>query len=429
MKNSPLFIVWVLSVRLTAQAYSLTECVDIALMNKETAKVAALDQRAAELNKKGSLSNILPEISFGSSWSKTNTPIGEIASSTYGSVFSSFGSSFSLSQTLYDGGLSLNQIRSANNSFQIVRQAARQQRIAVILNVHQAFYQLLKNQQLLAVERKNLDLARQQVELVELQFELGAVKKTDLLKAEVQLGRSKTNVLIQETNVRNAELELRNSMGLIGSATHFEVVDESSSLMPLPELDESIANIEEFNPSLLVSRAQIMEAQLNRKIIFGSRLPRLSTTMSYGTTADEFSTLSKMENWSTSISLSLSIPLFSGYNLSTQQQTAELALRKQHYVYLNKKNDLQVQLENLLNSLANFQELIPLNEQVLTLAEEDLKLVQQRYSLGSAIILEVLDAQVSVSQARSILVSTKYDARIQETQLQAVLGTLDQNYR
>jgi outer membrane protein TolC len=40
-----------------------------------------------------------------------------------------------------------------------------------------------------------------------------------------------------------------------------------------------------------------------------------------------------------------------------------------------------------------------------------------------------LDAQVSVSQARSSLVSIKYDARTQEAQLRALLGTLDQDYR
>ncbi|HDY75620.1 MAG TPA: hypothetical protein ENH49_03770, partial [Candidatus Marinimicrobia bacterium] len=68
-------------------------------------------------------------------------------------------------------------------------------------------------------------------------------------------------------------------------------------------------------------------------------------------------------------------------------------------------------------------------EQILASAEEDLKLVQERYSLGSATILEVLDAQVSVSQARSSLVTIKYDAKTQEAQFRAILGTLDQDYR
>jgi outer membrane protein TolC len=127
--------------------------------------------------------------------------------------------------------------------------------------------------------------------------------------------------------------------------------------------------------------------------------------------------------------LSLSIPIFTGYNLSTRQQQAELNVRKQQYNYLTQKHDLMVQMENLINILGNYQELIPISEQVLASAEEDLKLVQERYKLGSTTILEVLDAQVSVSRARSSLVSTKYNARTQEAQLRAILGILDQDYR
>ena len=143
---------------------------------------------------------------------------------------------------------------------------------------------------------------------------------------------------------------------------------------------------------------------------------------------NEFEEMTKVSDWSSSLSLSLSVPLFTGYSLSTRQQQAELNVRKQQYDYLTQKHDLQVQLENLIHTLKNYSDLIPISEQVLTSAEEDLKLVQQRYSLGSATILEVLDAQVSVTQARSSLVSTKYDARIQEAQLRALMGTLDQDH-
>ena len=74
---------------------------------------------------------------------------------------------------------------------------------------------------------------------------------------------------------------------------------------------------------------------------------------------------------------------------------------------------------------SNYIEVIPINETVLESAEEDLKLSQVRYSQGSTTILEVLNAQVSVVQARSSLVRSKYDAFIQQANLKALLGTLD----
>jgi len=45
--------------------------------------------------------------------------------------------------------------------------------------------------------------------------------------------------------------------------------------------------------------------------------------------------------------------------------------------------------------------------------------------LGSATILEVLDAQVSVVSARSSLIRSKHDSLIEQANLKALLGTLD----
>jgi outer membrane protein TolC len=441
MKIILYFYCFLVFVRLDAQIYSLEKCIEIALLNKESLKSAALDVQSAAAGARGSLSNILPTISYGNSWSETHSPTGSILSeielmdstflfsSPYGGVSNMFGSSFSLRQPIYDGGQWLNQIRSANNSLIITQQLARQQEINVILNVHQSFYQRLKAQQLLEVAKKNLNLARQQVSLVKTQFELGAVRKTDLLKTQVLQGRAQSDVLIQETNLRNAKLALRNSLGLMGSDVYFEITDLGQPLLPVPELEQSVSEMVEYNPTLFVYRSQISGAELNRKILIGTRLPNLSASLSYGTTSDEFDSMTQLDDWSSSVSLSLSVPIFTGYSLSTKQQQAELNVRKQQYDYLTQKHNLQVQLGNLINALENYQELIPISEQVLASAEEDLNLVQERYSLGSSTILEVLDAQVSVSQARSSLVSIKYDARTQEAQLRALLGTLDQDYR
>ena len=92
-------------------------------------------------------------------------------------------------------------------------------------------------------------------------------------------------------------------------------------------------------------------------------------------------------------------------------------------------NDLRVQAELIRETLSNYAEIIPLNQSVVASAEEDLKLVRERYSLGSATILEVLDAQVSLIRSNSNLINAIHDARVQEASLKAVLGILDLEYK
>ena len=127
----------------------------------------------------------------------------------------------------------------------------------------------------------------------------------------------------------------------------------------------------------------------------------------------------------THASLSISIPLYTGSSISTRIQKAKIAVNKQESEYLTQLEDISVQLQDLIDQLNNYVEIIPINETVLESAEEDLKLSQVRYTQGSTTILEVLNAQVSVVQARSSLVRSKYDAFIQQVNLKALLGTLD----
>ena len=106
-----------------------------------------------------------------------------------------------------------------------------------------------------------------------------------------------------------------------------------------------------------------------------------------------------------------------------------MAKRKTENDYLTYLNDLRVQLELIRKTITNYSEIIPINQDVVASAEEDLKLVQERYSVGSATILEVLDAQVSLIRSNSVLINTIHDARIQDMSLKALLGILDLEYQ
>ena len=135
------------------------------------------------------------------------------------------------------------------------------------------------------------------------------------------------------------------------------------------------------------------------------------------------------DNWSLGLNLSISMPIYNGRTLSIQQQQASLLRQQSEYSYITLLNDLKVQAELIRETLNNYSEIIPLNQSVVAAAEEDLKLARERYSLGSATILEILDAQVSLIRSNSTLINTVHDARVQEASLKALLGTLDLEYK
>ena len=418
-----------------AQNYSLEQAVEVALQNKEALKASALELNASKQDIRSSYSGILPSVRITGSTTESTFPeqaigfnqsSGEILNNV--SSITSASSSFSITQNIYDGGIWWNNIRLAKNNFRITEQFDRQIKTNIIRNVHFAYFNYLKAIQLLDVSRSNLMSSQQQLTLVQQQYDLGSAKKTDLLKAEVRFGQARIDVITNDASVKSAYRNLKNAMGLINSDQDFTIEEVEKPLELIPEFETGFELVQKFNPSFKAKQYQIMSAKLNTKLARGSRLPVISLSAS-SSGADEnlgdAISNSYGDKQRTNASLSISIPIYTGNSISSRIQKAKISVDKQESEYLTQLEDLSVQLEDYLDQLNNYIEVIPINETVLESAEEDLKLSQVRYSQGSTTILEVLNAQVSVVQARSSLVRSKYDAFIQQANLKALLGTLD----
>ncbi len=418
-----------------AQNYSLEQAVEVALQNKEALKASALELNASKQDIRSSYSGILPSVRITGSTTESTFPeqaigfnqsSGEILNNV--SSITSASSSFSITQNIYDGGIWWNNIRLAKNNFRITEQFDRQIKTNIIRNVHFAYFNYLKAIQLLDVSRSNLMSSQQQLTLVQQQYDLGSAKKTDLLKAEVRFGQARIDVITNDASVKSAYRNLKNAMGLINSDQDFTIEEVEKPLELIPEFETGFELVQKFNPSVKAKQYQIMSAKLNTKLARGSRLPVISLSAS-SSGADEnlgdAISNSYGDKQRANASLSISIPIYTGNSISSRIQKAKISVDKQESEYLTQLEDLSVQLEDYLDQLNNYIEVIPINETVLESAEEDLKLSQVRYSQGSTTILEVLNAQVSVVQARSSLVRSKYDAFIQQANLKALLGTLD----
>ena len=418
-----------------SQNYSLEKAVEIALQNKETLKASALDLRSSKQDIKSSYSGILPSLRASTTMTESRFPeqtvgfnqsSGEILSDV--SSITSASSNISINQNIYDGGVWWNNIRLAKNNYKISEQFNRQIKTNIIRNVHFAYFNYLKAMQLLGVARSNLMSSQQQLALVEQKFDLGSAKKTDLLKAKVRFEQARVDLISNDASLKSAYRNLKNAMGLINTNDEFSISDVERPLEIIPEFATGFELIQKFNPSIKAKQYQIVAAKIGTKIAKGSRMPNISISASAFGTAESISDAvsnSYGDNQRTNTSLSISLPLYSGNTISTRIQKAKLTVNKQESEYLTQLEDLSVQLKDLIDQLQNFSEIIPINKTVLESAEEDLKLSQVRYSQGSTTILEVLNAQVSVVQAKSSLVRSKYDAFIQQANLKALLGTLD----
>ena len=445
-----LFFFAAFAISLSGQVYSLNDCIQTALSQKKTVLSASLEVLSAEKGVKASFSGVLPSIQAVTNASQTRFPSREVIGydlssleninfldpqipldTTVSNSFSNLSAGVSLNQLIYDGGRSKNQIQQARTNLDIAHFNQRLIKTNVIQKVIQSYYNLLQAQKLYNVSEKNLEMSESQVDLVEKQFELGVVKKTDLLKANVANGQALVDMLNKKVNYENSRRVLFNDMGLQDFGQKISAVDEEWVTPVIPTKTEILRSLKKNNPSIAIAKKQIKVRDVSYKLAKGLRKPIVNTSINYSANGENSKELieSFKDDWSLGFNLSLSIPIYSGNNLSMQEQQALLSIQKSEYSYVTLLNDLRVQAELIRETLTNYTEIIPINQEIVLSAEEDLKLVTKRYSLGSATILEVLDAQVSLMRSKSSLINIIHDARIQEASLNALLGVLDIKYQ
>ena len=273
-------------------------------------------------------------------------------------------------------------------------------------------------------------MSSRQLELVERRYNLGSVSKTDYLKASVQYGTAKSTLLSRKLNRDNSEQTLKNSMGLLEKDIELKIRDKVNIELIVPGFNEAYEIMVGNSPELRILDAQIETAQLNLRSSWGSSLPSLNLSVGMNAYSNEQVTSEFFnDNYIKSANLTLSIPIFSGLKNRNSVEISKIRFGQSKMMYDSSRKDAKVSLSSLLNTLKNYEELIPIYEEVLISAEEDLRLAQNKYELGSATILELLDAQLAVLQASSTLVTTKYDAAIQLANLDQLLGTLDKKYQ
>ena len=408
---------------LFSQSLSIDECVRIALENKASIKSAEQNTRIAKLNRTSTAGMLLPTVRASSSFSETTYGNNSLTNENYAT-------GLSLNQNLFNFGNNVRNVRNSDNSYDIAKQSERQSVSNVISNVYVYYYQYLKNNELFIIAEKNLELSSKQLDLVQRRYNLGSVSKTDYLKASVQYGTARSTLLSRKLNRENSIEQLKNSMGIIEKDIPLKLKEKVNIELIIPTFDTAYSIMVQNSPDLKILDAQIKANQLNVRSSIGSSLPSVNLSVGMNASSPEEMTSEFFEdNYIKSANLTISIPIFSGLKNRNSVQISKIRLGQSKTTYNTSRINAKVELSSLINTLNNYEEIIPIYEEVLISAEEDLRLAQNKYELGSATILELLDAQLAVLQASSTLVTTKYDAAIQLANLDKLLGTLDKKYQ
>jgi outer membrane protein TolC len=427
---------WIITLLITttvafgAEKLSLQDCINIALVKNPGITIASKQVSAYRSGVRGSYGSILPYVSAGARSNRSKQGPSEYIA--YGTSFVTpdtttfyYSAGVTYNQNIFDGGKWWNSIRLAKNSLNGAIYDRNLTRQNIIADVTEKFYNVLKARELLNVYKMALKNSREQLVKTEEMYKIGQVAKKDLFKAQVSEGNDRLNAIRQQTMIQLAIVNLNIAIGQAPDIK-IDIYENEYKTPDFIDKKTAIANAIICNQEYNSLIAQKNSAILQYKIAQGDRFPTLTSTFSYYRGGPELSHTYEDFNkwWNTDLTFNLSFPLFDGFRRKTNIQQKLLNFNIYEDRIEQMKIEIESRIENLILTLDTYQKMIEINELNILSAKEDLRLAQEMYRLNSATLLEVLDAQVTLTRAQGNLITTKYDAKIAESQLALVMGTL-----
>ncbi|HEV8479579.1 MAG TPA: TolC family protein [Candidatus Eisenbacteria bacterium] len=403
------------------------QVVQMALQKNPTVQSAEQDIKVAGGALTSARSAVLPSLTLGQNYTHNYLPEATRIDINTGQVIrgniESWNGNLTLSQSFVDfSGWA--GIRSAKANLEAAAGNTSATRATVALQAYTQFYTVLKAMKLTTVARQALQLAQDQLKRTNALFELGSVAKGDVLKQQVNVSQSQ----LDEINARTAvEVERARLVSFLG-------LDPGNRLEIDTTLTESTVNVDSATvwkdafanrPELIAARADLASARASLGGAQGRRYPTVDGSWSYSYSQNlRFpQRLEEMDaNSVRRLGLSLNFPIFDGRFTKGQINEAKARELQAEYNLRTQELVIAVDVNTSLQSAYQAAERIHVTRDGLASAEEDLKLSQEKYNVGSATVLDLIDAQVALTRARSDYISALADAYVAQMQLRRARG-------
>lgn len=415
-----LFSIFVLccfsSPALSNEMLTLDTCLQLARNNNPLLQEAASGPRLAEIVIKESKSVYRPQVELNAGYTEQQAAqqvvIGDSSSPTQERNYPHV--SIGVDQLLYDFGRSSGRIEAADASWRAADHSYASLEQDVLLRTVAAYYRVLTSQALLQAARDEVTQTEAHRETALALYQQGVVTRNDLLQAEVRLAASRQQVFARQGEENNAWLEL-NYLTARPAGARSELSD--GTMLPVPEFPTDLA---EQRPDLLAQTELINSAQARLRQTKGDFWPQLYAHFG----ADYVDNSYVKEKTIYSATIGLKFTLYDGSARDARLSRAQETLHKERLHLAELRERARLAERTARNDARVGAMKIAVAQTAIEMAEENLRINQNRYREQVGTATEVLDAETLLTQARTDLARAQFDYRVALARVSHAVGTL-----
>jgi outer membrane protein len=382
--------------------------------------------RATDENVPQALSGYRPKISITSTdggtyaSQKTNTvSSGVVVNEQRSGDLGVYGIGATATQTLYNGNQTANRTRQAESQVMGARETLRVTEQQVLLDAATSYMNLLRDQAILDLNRRNVEVLTEQLKQTRDRFNVGEVTRTDVAQAESRLAAGRSALLGAQSNYVTSQANYRRVIGVDpGRLDPGTPVDRLSPLT----LPGAINQGQTQSPSVLAAMYGVDIAELAVKISEGALYPNLGLTLNAAQLYNN--QLGFNRQTTASVLGTLTVPIYQGgAEYSAIRQSKETVGQQRLNLDVNRDQARETVVASWGQLDATKAQIEATTAQV-NAAEIALNGVREEARVGQRTTLDVLNAQQELVNARVALVTAQHDRVVASYTLLAAVGGL-----
>ena len=264
--------------------------------------------------------------------------------------------------------------------------------------------------------------SRESLSAAEVRYKVGSGTPADRLLAQTAWSQATLNRIRTEGVLKITFGTLANVMGLDANQP-LKLVDIPATNPEASferDIDALIVEARQRRPDLMAAEARVKASQANIDYTLASGLP----TLSVGAGPSWLDTGNITSN-SSSIGLTLTLPLFSGFSTSYQVRSAQANAEVSEAQRDSLSLQIALDVWNAYQSLITATQTIRTTIDLLASAEQSERVALGRYKAGVGSILDVLNAQSALASARLQRIQALLDWHVSRASLAKAVGVLD----
>lgn len=404
----------------TSGPFSLSDIVERTLCNNpQTASAwAAARAQAAQLGI--AKSAYLPTASATVSGSRARSSSDLVTGHGY---TNSSDTSLGLNYLLYDFGARAASLENAKQLL-IAANAARDTTLQTLfLTAVQDYYALFSAQESVKAYRQSEESAAQSLAVAQGKLIAGVSTKADVLQAQTALSQATYNRIKAEGDVQNARGQLAVLMAL-SPTTPLAVTPPRSITFDArtgTDLEKLIQEARSNRPDLVAANAQVRAAQAAIDLANAQGKP----TISLGVATDWAYSEVNQHSHNSSIGVTLSVPIFTGYKSTYSVRAAEAQLDARKAERDNTANQIALDVWKAYQNLLTNNAAMKTADDLVASAEQSESVARGRYKAGVGTFADLLAAQSALATARQNRVTSLYNLYTSKFSLAQAMGQLD----